>query len=59
MEFIDRGLALTETDSQATDLRLLLTNKASNMANLDRQAEAIATARLAPGAGGGRARAMP
>jgi DNA-binding CsgD family transcriptional regulator/tetratricopeptide (TPR) repeat protein len=48
LEYINRALALTEMDPQATDLRLLLlTNKAAYQANLDRQAEAIATARQA------------
>jgi DNA-binding CsgD family transcriptional regulator len=48
LEYIDRALSLTEMDPQATDLRLLLlTNKASYLANQDRQADAIATARQA------------
>ena len=48
LEYIDRALALTEMDPQATDLRLLLlTNKAGHLSNQDRQAEAIAAARQA------------
>jgi DNA-binding CsgD family transcriptional regulator len=44
--YIDRGLSLTETVPQATDMRLLmLANKALLLADLDRQTEAIATAR--------------
>jgi DNA-binding CsgD family transcriptional regulator len=48
LNYIDRALALTEMDPQATDLRLLLlTNKAGYLSNQDRQAEAIAAARQA------------
>jgi DNA-binding CsgD family transcriptional regulator len=48
LEYCDRGLSLVEMDPQATDLRLLLLgNKALGLSDLDRQAEAIATARQA------------
>jgi DNA-binding CsgD family transcriptional regulator/tetratricopeptide (TPR) repeat protein len=48
LEFCDRGLSLIEMDPQATDLRLLLLgNKALKLSEVDRQAEAIATARQA------------
>ncbi len=43
--YLDRALSLIEMDPQATDLRLLLlTGKAGDLSNLDRQAEAIAAA---------------
>lgn len=48
LPYIDRALALTEMDLQATDVRLLLlTNKAAHLPNLDRQREAITAARQA------------
>jgi DNA-binding CsgD family transcriptional regulator len=48
LEYIDRALALVETDPQATDLRLLLlTNKAGYLSNQDRQVDAIATTQQA------------
>jgi DNA-binding CsgD family transcriptional regulator len=46
LEYMDRGLALIETDPQATDLRLLLlVNRALELSDQERLAEAIDTAR--------------
>jgi DNA-binding CsgD family transcriptional regulator len=48
LEYIDRALSMTEMDSQATDLRLLLlANKLLHLSSLDRPAEAMAVARQA------------
>jgi DNA-binding CsgD family transcriptional regulator len=48
LEYCEKGLSLVEMDPQATDLRLLLLgNKALGLSELDRQAEAIDTARQA------------
>jgi tetratricopeptide (TPR) repeat protein len=47
VRYIDRALALTETDPEATDLLLLLTNKAFHLSDADRHPEAIALARQA------------
>jgi DNA-binding CsgD family transcriptional regulator len=48
LEHIDRGLSLIDLDPETTDLRLLLlANRAFELAELDRQGEAIATARQA------------
>jgi DNA-binding CsgD family transcriptional regulator len=48
LDYIDRGLSMIELDPQATDLRLLLLgNKAFQLSELDRCAEAFATARQA------------
>jgi DNA-binding CsgD family transcriptional regulator len=48
LEYIDRGLSLTDMDPETTDLRLLLlANRAFELSELDRQGEAIATARQA------------
>jgi DNA-binding CsgD family transcriptional regulator/tetratricopeptide (TPR) repeat protein len=48
LEYIDRGLLLTDMDPGTTDLRLLLLhNRAFELSELDRQGEAIATARQA------------
>jgi DNA-binding CsgD family transcriptional regulator/tetratricopeptide (TPR) repeat protein len=47
-EYIDRALAVTELDPQATDLRLLLLgNKTFHLSSVDRPAEAMAVARQA------------
>ena len=48
LDLTSRGLAVIGDDPQATDLRLLmLANRVSALGELDRQAEAIATAREA------------
>jgi DNA-binding CsgD family transcriptional regulator/tetratricopeptide (TPR) repeat protein len=48
LDLTGRGLAVIGGDSEATDLRLLfLANRANALADLDRRAEAIATAREA------------
>jgi DNA-binding CsgD family transcriptional regulator len=48
LDYTTRGLSVIGDDPQATDLRLLmLANRVSSLADLDRRAEAIATAREA------------